>query len=161
MQGVNFVHLSWQDVEDSCVNIYNRILEDNIEINAILALFRGGVVPGRIFADLFDVVFDFYGMDAKFYTGINSTMEKVKIRPSSDIDVSGKKLLIVDDIWDSGRTMEAALIELETKLTEHIVTATLVWKVTAKGQPSYFDKIADNEWIIFPWEKREFTRGDN
>ena len=72
--------------------------------------------------------------------------------------MSGDKIrvLIVDDIWDSGKTMNAVLDYLGE---EDITTATLFWKETAKEKPTYYANIAGrNEWVVFPWEKYEFNR---
>ena len=71
-------------------------------------------------------------------------------------DVKNKKISIVDDIWDSGKTMKSVLDYLGD---EDIVTATLYWKATAKGKPDYYAEVAgENEWIVFPFECQEFRR---
>ncbi len=69
------------------------------------------------------------------------------------------KILIIDDIYDSGRTMQAVLGYLGK---EDVTTATLFWKETASQKPDYFANVAKKEeWIIFPWEQYEFEREMN
>ena len=98
---------------------------------------------------------DFFAIDVKLYDGIASTTEKPQIRPFYG-DVKGKKVLIIDDIWDSGRTMEAVLEYLGK---ENVTTATLYWKEKALNKPNYYAETArENEWIVFPWETWEFRR---
>jgi len=155
MSDIEYVYLSWDDVEDSCDQIYNKMLADNYSPEAIVSLLRGGVVPARIFSDYFNILLDFFALDVKLYDGVNKRREKPDIR-SFDGNVKGKKTLIVDDIWDSGKTMNAVLDYLGE---EQIKTATLCWKRTAKAKPDYFAiDIADNQWVVFPWEIREFDR---
>lgn len=150
-----FTFLSWQDVNNACLSIYSRMTQDNYKPQSLVGLLRGGVVPARIFSDCFDILLDFSALDVKLYTGINERMDEAVVGPFMG-DVKGKSILIIDDIWDSGKTMEAVLDHLQE---EDVKTATMVWKETAKRQPDYFDIVARNgEWIVFPWETYEFQR---
>jgi hypoxanthine phosphoribosyltransferase len=120
--------------------------------DVIIGLLRGGIIPARIFADFFNVKMDFFALDVKLYTGINERDKKPVIR-HFDEDIKGKKILIVDDIWDSGTTMKAVLEYLKN---EDIQTVTLYWKETADQKPTYYSYVAKEEqWIVFPWEKTE------
>lgn len=153
-----YVHLSWQNIEDFCYDIISKMDKDNYRPQSIIGLLRGGVVPARIFSDFFDILLDFYALDVKLYNGIGIRSEEATIRPFFG-DVDGKNVLIVDDIWDSGKTMEAVLNYLRG---EEIKTATLCWKETANGRPDYYSRIVkENEWIVYPWEVCEFKREIN
>jgi len=61
------------------------------------------------------------------------------------------KLLVVDDIVDSGRTMIDMLNGIE-KLT--VKTASLYWKPHSSFKPDYYVK-QTSDWIVFPWEPME------
>ena len=107
------------------------------------------------FSDYFNILLDFFALDVKLYDGIGIKKETPIIQPFSG-DVKGKKILIIDDIWDSGDTMRAVLEYLGE---EDVTTATLFWKETANTEPTYFnEKAKENEWIVFPWETYEFAR---
>ena len=152
---MEYNHLSWNDVEQSCLSIYSQMLQKNYRPDCIIGLLRGGVVPARIFSDYFDILLDFYALDVKLYDGINSRKKEPEIK-SFYGNVEGKRVLVVDDIWDSGKTMRAVLAELKDT---DITTATLFWKETADGKPDYFARYSlSEEWIIFPWESCEFGR---
>jgi len=121
----------------------------------VIGLLRGGIVPARIFSDYFDILLDFYALDVKLYDGINKRRDEPTVKAFNG-DVKDKSILIVDDIWDSGKTMKAVLNTLEG---EDITTATLFWKEKADKKPDYYAKVAKkNEWIVFPWERDEFRR---
>jgi hypoxanthine phosphoribosyltransferase len=131
------------------------MVDDGYVPDAIVALLRGGVVPGRIFSDFFDILLDFFALDVKLYDGIGKR-KKAPVIKAFYGDIKNKKVLVVDDIWDSGKTMEAVLYNMRG---EDITTATLFWKETAKCKPNYYaDTVKENEWIIFPWEFCEFER---
>lgn len=152
---LQFRFVSWNDVENYCDKIYSKMVLDNYRPDCIVGILRGGIVPARIFSDHFNILLDFFALDVKLYDGINQRMEKAKIR-AFDGDVSGKKILLVDDLADSGKTMEAVLEYLKD---EKITTATLFWKETAIRKPDYYAEIAKkDEWIVFPFEIAEFNR---
>lgn len=147
--------LNWSDIQVACLHIYDNMRDIGFKPNAIIGLLRGGVIPARMFSDFFDIMMDFYAIDVKLYTGIGKKNDQPIIKPFH-IDIRGKNILVIDDIWDSGKTMEAVLEELKG---ENVTTATLYWKESAKGKPNYYYETAkDNEWIVFPWEKYEYFR---
>lgn len=150
----NFKFISWNDLEYYCDKIYAQMLKDNYRPDCIIGLLRGGIVPARIFSDHFNILIDFFALDVKLYKGVNERMEKAKIK-AFDGDVKGK-ILVVDDIYDSGKTMEAVLEHLRGK---EVKTATIFWKESAKNKPDYYAEVAkENEWIVFPFEMAEFNR---
>jgi hypoxanthine phosphoribosyltransferase len=154
------IFLTWQDVEEACIKIHKEMEKDGYVPESIVALLRGGVVPARIFSDYFNILLDFFALDVKLYDGINNRREKPDIKEFYG-DVKGKEALVVDDIWDSGKTMDAVLVYLDEKNEKAtlIKTATLCWKETAKGKPDYCAMtVKENEWIVFPWERQEFFR---
>lgn len=152
-----FRFLDWYDIDGLCLSLYSQMAKNAYVPDAIIGLLRGGVVPARIMADYFGIVLDFFALDVKLYEGIG-------IRKASPImryafkhkDIEDKKILVIDDIWDSGKTMRAVLDHFEGK---EIVTATLLWKETAIEKPNYYAEVSkDEEWVVFPWEPFEFKR---
>jgi len=155
MTNKEYKFLSWQDIEDFSVDIYNKMIADKYCPQSIIGLLRGGVVPARIFSDLFGIKFEFYALDVKLYQTIGIRNPEPVLKPFQG-DIHNKKILIIDDICDSGITMASVLKELDG---EDITTATLFWKEATCEKPDYYSEIAkENEWIVFPWEKQEFKR---
>jgi len=152
-----FKFLSWWDIDQACLNIYSQMKKDNYAPDAIIGLLRGGVIPARIFADLHGIVLDFFALDVKLYESIGVRKKEPIIRYAfKHKDVEDKKILVLDDIWDSGKTMNAVLEHFEGK---DITTATLFWKENAEKKPNYYAEVAkEPEWVVFPWEMLEFKR---
>jgi hypoxanthine phosphoribosyltransferase len=147
------VPIKWNEVENYCQTLYNAMNMDNYQPEIIVGLLRGGVIPARIMADYFSVTLDFYTIDVKYYTGINQTLDKPVIRHLENFDY-GKSILIIEDIYDSGKTMQAVLDILPK---ENIKTATLHCRENISNPPTYFAETAlKDEWIVYPWEKIEF-----
>lgn len=154
---MKFEEISWEKVEELCYDIKEQMDNSNYVPDAIIGLLRGGVVPARIFADYFNITLDFFALDVKLYDGIGKRKEKPIIRYAfKDNDIDGKRILVVDDIYDSGTTMNAVLEHLKGK---NVTTTTLHWKETANQKPDYFAEIAyKGQWYCYPWEKHETKR---
>lgn len=122
MDVVGKVYISWKDVEQLVQKIAEQINKD--EIKFISGLSRGGLIPAVMLSHL---------------TGIPY---------SSTPNAHGKKCLIVDDICDSGKTLE----DWDTH-----ITAVLHHKPhTASRTPDIIAKFHINDsWIIYPWECKD------
>jgi len=158
MHDTKFKRVSWDDVEQACRVIHEQMLRDGYRPDVLIGLLRGGIVPARIFSDMFDILIDFFALDVKLYDGVNSRRDKPVIRSFFSLDeIQGcKKILVVDDIWDSGKTMNAVLDMLKGR---DVTTATVFWKEGAEKMPDYCHSIAaKDEWIVFPWDALEFKR---
>jgi hypoxanthine phosphoribosyltransferase len=158
MSETNYKHLTWEEVERDCFCIYGDMVEIGYKPDYIIGLMKGGVVPARIFADYFGVRFDFYTWNVSLYNGINTKENELKIG-EFNVDLRDKKVLIIDDIWDSGVTMNGVLDYLETDDDSNmqIKTATLFLREGSRERPDHYCEIApSNDWIVFPWEKFEF-----
>ena len=159
---LKYAHLSWDDVEKSCINMYAAMKSDSYYPDVIIGLLWGGVVPTRIFVDLFATDrLNAHVIYASLYNNIGVAKDKVDlVSHYCAKDLTGKKVLIIDDIWDSGRTMRAALQSL-IQYDCIVTAATLVYKnVDAAIAPHYYDKVLSDRgiYIVFPWEKYEFYR---
>ena len=147
---MEFKFLGWQEIDSACLSLYSQMHVANYVPDAIIGLLRGGVVPARIMADYFGIVLDFFALDVKLYTGIGTRKEEPVIRYDfKDSDIKDKRILVLDDIYDSGKTMNAVIDHFEG---HNITTATLLWKETAQKKPNYYAEVAkEEEWTIFPW----------
>lgn len=151
-----FNQVSWDDVDEYCGSLTNNMTAAGYRPERIVGLTKGGVVPARIVADHFGMDMDF--IDVRYYDGVNQRKQKPIIRGFNECfnNIKGKKILIVDDIWDTGGTMQAVLGHLSG---EDVTVATLFWKIGATEKPNYYAKDSEvGEWIVFPWEKCEFAR---
>jgi xanthine phosphoribosyltransferase len=137
---------------------YNEFRQDIKELasmlqdkryDAILAVARGGLTIGHFLALALDKR-ELFALNSIHYNN-NQKLDSIKLFNIPNLD-SYKRVLIVDDIVDSGDTMEAILERLNSLYPNKIFdVATIFYKKGAKIEPKYALKEA-NEWIDFFWE---------
>jgi hypoxanthine phosphoribosyltransferase len=93
----------------------------------------------------------------KFYKGIGSRGTKPIITQPIMADMAGKKVLIVDDVVESGRTLEVVTELCSIRGASAVRTAALYLKPWAMMNPDYFAAKVE-EWVVFPWEVGETLR---
>ncbi len=120
------------------------------DYDAILAIARGGLTMAHLMGEFFN--------ERRVFTlnsiGYEESRKREKVEVFNLPDLSNaKKVLIVDDIVDSGDTIlevKASLKRLYPFLKSDV--ATLFFKESAKFKPTFFVNYA-NEWIDFFWTK--------
>jgi xanthine phosphoribosyltransferase len=120
------------------------------EPDIILAVARGGVTLGHFLAERFNLR-DLYTINSIHYDD-KKKLNSVKIFNIPDI-LPHKKVLVVDEIIDSGESMTEILKTLKEKFpTVTFKTAVIFYKKEGKITPD-FRCNETNEWIEFFWSK--------
>ncbi|MCE4599643.1 MAG: hypothetical protein F7C81_05540 [Desulfurococcales archaeon] len=148
--------IGWREIEDAIDKIAGGITNSNYNIDVIIGILRGGIVPARLLADALDVS-DIYFIEVKLYTGVGVRHARPYIKQLALPELYGKNVLIVDDVSDSGLSLQLALQLINMYMPRQVKTATLYVKPWTKQIPDYYADITD-KWIVFPWEKYEFKR---
>jgi hypoxanthine phosphoribosyltransferase len=77
------------------------------------------------------------------------------------VDVSGKRVLLVDDVSDSGDTFDVAIRHIRERSTpRELRTAVLHHKTVSRYEPDYYaHKIVKWRWLVYPWALVEDVSG--
>ena len=112
-------------------------------------------MPGRILADLLDFM-DLTSFKIEHYHGTRAQKQAV-VRYPLGANIEGKRVLLVDDVSDSGETFEKALEHLNEKGPPSAVrTAVLHHKIQSRYTPDFHaHKIIKWRWLIYPWALME------
>lgn len=114
---------------------------------------RGGWIPARILLDYLNIP-TLATLEIKFYKGVGETREKPIIVHPLVVNVLNRKVLIVDDVIDTGKSMSIAVEIAKLGGAYSVKTAALVVKPWSILEPDYYAMKSD-KWIVFPWEIRE------
>ncbi len=126
----------------------------------IIGVSRGGLVPARIICDFLHQK-DLATIKVEHW-GIAETLGKAKIKYSlpEEIDISEKRILIVDDVADTGETYKVIIDYLKEKSPSEIKTAALHYKTSSSFIPDHWgEKHGAWMWIIYPWALYEDMTG--
>ncbi len=143
-------HISWDQIHRDSRALAWRLEKKgpyNGEWSAVLAVTRGGMVPAMIIARELDIrIVD--TISVKSYDHQAQSEAKVLKSPKSSLVKKGKGILIIDDLVDSGRTLE-----IVKKAYPEAHYATVYAK--PKGRPmvdSFITEVSQDTWIFFPWD---------
>jgi hypothetical protein len=147
--------MSWYDVEKA-VTALATTLEREFVPDLIVGIARGGLIPAvRLSHLLGDKLLRM--IHIKFYKGVDLRQEKPELL--ADVGELPKRVLIVDDVADTGETLEFVCGHVKKKGAKEIKVATIAYKPRSKLKPDYY-VFETEKWIVFPWEETPVQRGD-
>jgi len=142
--------LTWDLFGEATRELAAAIHADGFEPDVVVAIARGGLTVGGALAYALDVK-NCGAMNVEFYTGIDERLDvPVVIPPALDlVDVAGLRVLVADDVADTGHTLKL----VREVLAQHVAearTAVLYSKPHSVVAPTYVWRQTDR-WIDFPW----------
>jgi hypoxanthine phosphoribosyltransferase len=147
------LHQGWDDIQLLAEEVAARIRESGYAPDLIVAVSRGGFDHARILCDQLEVN-RLASLQIEYYTGVNEMIETPKIVYPLNADVSGKKVLVVDDVSDTGTSLRVAKEHVENKGASQVRVATLHVKPWTTLKPDYHAEETES-WIVYPWEPIE------
>jgi hypoxanthine phosphoribosyltransferase len=151
-----FLILTWKKIHEASLKLASEIARERLEIDLIVGILRGGYIIARILGDMLGTE-NIGVVEVKFYKGIEERAERPIITQPLTADVKGKNVLVVDDVVDSGRTLEIVTEQVRLRGARSVRTAVLFYKPKSIIRPDFFAQ-ETSEWVVFPWELCEFIR---
>ncbi len=147
---------TWNQIYEMLLGQAQKILIQNYLPDMVIGISRGGIIPARILADLLETS-EFATIQIEFYVDINQTKAEPTLKQPLTTNVASKKVLLVDDIADSGESLKLAKTHLQQQGASEVKTATLYQKPQSITIPDFFEKQTTN-WVVFPWDTKETLR---
>jgi hypoxanthine phosphoribosyltransferase len=142
--------LTWERFGTATRELATAIADDGFQPDIVLAIARGGLtVAGALAYAL--AVKNCFAMNVEFYTSVDRRLDvPVVLPPTLDVvDIRGLRVLIADDVADTGKTLEI----VRNEIAEHVAearTAVMYHKPWSIIEPEYVWAHTD-KWINFPW----------
>ncbi|OGQ95652.1 MAG: phosphoribosyltransferase [Deltaproteobacteria bacterium RIFOXYD12_FULL_57_12] len=150
--------ISWRRVEQLCRILFRAIRRGGFKPDAIVTIARGGYVPARLLCDYFDIT-ALSSIRVEHYVGARKKKLARLVEPLG-IAIQGLNILLVDDVSDTGDTLELAIRHLGGFGPREIRTAVLHHKTVSTVIPDYYaQRIVKWRWIIYPWAVQEDISG--
>lgn len=145
--------LTWEGFGEATRELSRTIIDDGFAPDVVVAIARGGLLPAGAIA---------YGLGIKScgalnvesYTGIGTVLEAPALLPP-DLDLGylpGKRVLLVDDVADSGRTLALA-VQLLRDAGAEVRSVCIYTKPGSVALPDYAWR-ETGLWIDFPWSAK-------
>jgi len=147
---------TWSQIYDMLIDEARQMGAENFHPDVVIGVVRGGLIPARILVDLLEVS-QFVTLQIEHYIGISATMEMPTLKQPISAPVTGKKVLVVDDIADTGKTLRLAIAHLKEQGAKQTKTSTLYYKPCSILVPDFYERQTSN-WVVFPWETKETLR---
>ena len=144
---------TWNQIYEMLFCQAQKIKTQNFKQDLIVAIARGGLVPARILSDLLETQ-SLSFIQIEFYTNINQTLQEPILIQNLTTNVTGKKILLIDDISDTGKSLKLAKTHLQLQGPIEIKTATLYEKPHSITTPDFYEK-QTTDWVVFPWDIKE------
>jgi len=127
--------ISEEEIQERIINLANEINNDYTGKNLIiLGVLKGAFIAISDLAKNLEIDVSFEFMSISSYEGSESTGQ-IKIEKDLDIDISGKNVLIVEDIFDTGLTLSSLIDILESRNPESIEIMCMFVKPIDKKIP--------------------------
>ena len=147
--------ISWSEVERLCQHLAGLIRESGYRPDLVIAIGRGGYVPARLMCDWLHIM-GLTSIKVEHYLSGANRQEEAVIRYPLKADIRGLRVLVVDDVNDTGDTLEAATQHLQAFQPGEIRTAVMHHKAVTHFDADYSaGKIVKWRWLIYPWAVNE------
>ncbi|MDX1698027.1 MAG: phosphoribosyltransferase [Thiohalobacterales bacterium] len=151
--------ISWSVVEHRCRRVARMIRESGYEPELIIAIGRGGYVPARLLCDNLHIM-ALTSIKVEHYLSGADRQKEAVVRYPLKADIRGLRVLVVDDVNDTGDTLEVAMRHLEAFRPAAIRTAVMHEKTGTSRSADYLaTKIIKWRWLIYPWAVNEDISG--
>ena len=160
------LHVTWDDYHTKIETLAATIHRSGWSFNQIVCLARGGLRIGDTLSRLYDVPLAV--LSASSYGG-KEGRDRSTLVFSEDLTKTtlhlGSRIFLVDDLVDSGITLQRTLPWLDRKYgfyIEEVRTAVIWYKACSVIKPDYYvDYLGDNPWIHQPFEKYETMKPED
>jgi hypoxanthine phosphoribosyltransferase len=142
--------LSWELFGRAGRELAVMIAEDGYRPDLIMSIARGGVFVAGSLGYALDVK-NLHLVNVEFYTGVDQRLELPVMLPPVPqlVDLSGARVLIADDVADTGATLQLVKEFCQDKVAE-VRTAVIYEKPRSSVKCEYAWRHTDR-WINFPW----------
>jgi hypoxanthine phosphoribosyltransferase len=142
--------MDWELFYSLSVEVARKIIESGYRADFMVGLARGGWVLSRVLCD-FLAIKDLVSLKVEHW-GVTATPDgTAQLKYPFEIDLTGRSVLVVDDITDTGDSMKIATDYVRTKNPAEVRTAALRHIKGSKFTPDYYGDEISWRWVIFPW----------
>jgi hypoxanthine phosphoribosyltransferase len=147
---------TWSQIYAMLLSQAEKIRRSGFKPDVIVSLTRGGWIPARVLSDLLEIP-DLAVVRVEFYLSVAETRNEPVLTQGVSAVVEDKKVLLVDDVADTGKSLQLAREHIRQKGATEVRIATVYRKTFSVITPDYYEK-ETRRWVVFPWDAKETIR---
>ena len=151
--------LSWEQFGDASRHLATRVWESGFFPDIIVCVARGGLIPAGAMAYALNIK-SLLVLNVEFYTGVGTVLPDPRLVDPipAHHGLRGRRVLIVDDVADSGRTLQFVQ-DICAEYTDQIRIAVLYEKPGSRERCDFSWETTD-AWVSFPWSSLPPVTGE-
>ena len=153
---VTYISPSWDEMNHLTFQVSKQIKKQGQIFDRIVTLAKGGWPMTRSLID-FSGIPEIASIGIKFYSGVNQRFDKPVIYQDIPVPIKDEKILLFDDVADTGESLIFTKKLLESRGAKEVKTATIFYKPHSKLKPDFFGE-ETTAWIVFPFEPFEMIK---
>jgi len=143
--------LSWDDIKHGAEDIARQVLASGYTPTFLIGVTVGGLVPLTLVAKELALQ-SVATVSASAYG--HQENKGVRIRALPQVDLSQERVLLIDDITETGETLISISDILRSDYhVQNIRTASIVIRKDKGTFKPDYSSIESEKWVVFPWEK--------
>ena len=156
------LHITWDEYHRTIEKLARQVHQSGWQFNQLICIARGGLRVGDVLSRIFDLPLAI--LSTSSYTAKAGTVRGELMIADQMTMASGRlgdRVLLVDDLVDSGMTLEKVGQHLKRRFPEvtEVRSAVIWWKGSSKVEPDYYvEHLPNNPWIHQPFEEYDSLR---
>lgn len=143
--------IALDEVVDACDRVAHALLHAGVEVDTVVAVARGGFMPARFLCDFLGVSRLLSIQIGHYEAGARSAGDATVEYPLGG-EIAGRRVLLVDDVNDSGDTLQAGLAHLRDQSPAALHSAVLHEKSTTSCTADFkAEVLREWRWVLYPW----------
>ena len=148
--------ITWSHIELLVTAIADIVNNKDVKYDTIIALGRGGLIPGATLSYKLDI-YNLYNLGISTREDDGKYLDTIVYQKPTSLN-KNSKILVVDDINDSGRTFTAvnSILQSEYNIdSDNILYASLVMRDGSEFNKNiiFGNILYTTSWLQFPWDK--------
>ena len=157
-------YITAQQLLDDAFQLGLQIIESGFRPDFIVGIWRGGTPVGVAVQELLDycgIKTDHIAIRTSLYTGIEKRKHRVRVHGLNYVVKNinnDNALLIIDDVYDTGRSIQAVIEHLEKACRRNMPSEIKVGTAYFKPKQNRTERVPDyyvhdtEQWLVFPHE---------
>ena len=142
--------VSSQEIYDYTKELANKVIESEFNPEVLLAIARSGFVPGRLMSDFMGNP-NLYCLKVEHWLDTTAQHQEDAVIPQKiPLPVKGKRVLVIDDIVDTGRSAVHTIQFCRELGCKEVKLAVMLYLTSSEIEPDFYS-VKQEEWFWFIW----------